>query len=247
VLFRYSKHNSQRIWELSELAETKDNQDAGPRERFYRIIVRLNDLSIKVDRAEKSAENLGSLLSEALVLEAELEAWCMSLDDTWSYAIVKRAHASTHEHFCSATGRKTYHTYNSLAIAGMWNFYRQMRIILNEMIRSIADYLLGFQWTYEGEQIVFQSISAMDQLADDICASIDYYFIYGAPGVGGVLRLQLPLFVAALCTDKYSERYTWILQMLDMLATLTGFEQTNSLSQRLRNSSNRGILPSIMN
>jgi hypothetical protein len=246
VIFRYSKHNSQKIWELSELAETKDDQDAGPRERLFRIIVRLNDLSIKVDKADKSAENLGSLLSEAIGFEADLETWAITLDQTWNYTVVERASLSTSEPFCSATGRKKYHTYGSLAIAGMWNFYRQMRIIVNEMIRSIAHYLLGFQWTYEGEQIMLQSIAVMDQLADDICASIDYYFIYGAPGVGGVLRLQLPLFVAAICTDKSSERFTWILQMLDMLATLTGFEQTNSLAQRLRNSRNRGILPSIM-
>lgn len=112
----------------------------------------------------------------------------------------------------------------------MWSFYRQMRIIVNEMIRSIAHYILGFQWTYEGEQIMVRSIAVMEQLADDICASIDYYFIYGAPGVAGVLRLQLPLFFAALCTDKSSERFTWILQMLDMLATLTGFEQTDRKS-----------------
>lgn len=226
------------------MVEAKSNESTKSRQRFFRIIVRLNDLSIKLDKTEKSPENLECLLREALHFEADLKSWASSLDQSWRYTVINTKASSRNENICFATGRQSQHRYHDAGIAGLWNFYRQMRIIVNDMIRFICQHILNFQWSHECEQIMFQSTAVIDQLVDDICASIDFYFVYGPPGISAVLRLQLPLFVAAVCTEKYSERYMWIMEKLEMLSTLTGFEQTISLAHRLKEGQIYGIIPS---
>ena len=120
----------------------------------------------------------------------------------------------------------------------------QLTMLKRGLIGNRESHILNFEWSHECEQIMFQSSAVIDQLVDDICASIDFYFVYGPPGISAVLRLQLPLFVAAVCTGKYSERYMWIMEKLEMLSTLTGFEQTISLAHRLKEGQIYGIIPS---
>ncbi|KAH8653680.1 hypothetical protein BX600DRAFT_440743 [Xylariales sp. PMI_506] len=247
VLFRYSKHHSPKIAELSKMAEVKRDANTRPIETFYKLLVRLNDLAIRVEEADKSVENLGPLIGEALHLDADLKLWPMSLSRAWHYTIIDASPVPGNRfdrNIYSPTHSEKYHMYHSLKIASIWNFYRQTRIIVNEMIRSMSLRALESQSTPEWQQVVSQSTTAIEQLVDDVCASVAYHFISGTSGLGGAaVRLQWPLFIAALCTDQKSAKYAWILQSLDIIAKTTGYQQVISFLQRLRGGRTRGIIP----
>ncbi|KAJ5341491.1 hypothetical protein N7541_010615 [Penicillium brevicompactum] len=201
LIFRYSKHQSQKIEILSEIAASNQDENSRARHQFYMIALRVNDLVIKIDHAEKTTENLQSLLGEGLVLEADLGSWAMSLGQNWHYTVIEGISSPNHKDSMSPKGRNGYYKYHSLDIAGMWNLYRQTRIMVNETTRSVSHCLLEFEWKYEWEYIMFQAIDTIDQLADDILDTVGFYLRFGPPGIGAVLRLQLPLFIAAICTD----------------------------------------------
>ncbi|KAJ5947267.1 hypothetical protein N7466_000282 [Penicillium verhagenii] len=245
LLFRYSKHHSQKIGMLSKLAASTQDESSRARHKFYTIAVRVNDLVVKIDHAEKTMGNLQYLLGEGLLLEADLESWGLSLGQDWHYTFIDGIPSPAHENSNSPTDHSRYHKYHSLDIAGIWNLYRQTRIIVNETIRTVSHCLLGLEWTYEWEYIMFQAVDTIDQLADDVLDTVGFYLNSGPSGVGAVLRLQLPLFIAAICTDKSSERYEQILGIIEMLATVTGFKQTSNLAQRLREGCTHGILPQL--
>ncbi|KAL2830829.1 hypothetical protein BDW59DRAFT_158269 [Aspergillus cavernicola] len=246
ALFRYSMHHSPMIAELSKMAEVKRDANTRPIETFYELVVRLNDLAIQIDKDGKSAENLGPLIGEALHLDADLKLWSMFLGRAWHSTVIDTPplpELHVDKNVYTPIRGERYHMYPSLGIASIWNFYRHTRIMLNEMIRSISLRCVEFQRTSEWQQVVSQSATVIDQLVDDVCGGVVFHFISGAPGLGATLRLQWPLFIAALCTDRKSAKYAWILQNLDIIANTTGFQQALSFSQRLRDGSTKGIIP----
>lgn len=47
-----------------------------------------------------------------------------------------------------------------------------------------------------------QGVAIINQMAEDICASVPYHFSSGETAVGGLIRLIWPLFVASDCVES---------------------------------------------
>jgi hypothetical protein len=246
VMFGDSRNYSPRILELSELSKVKQNENSKPIEIFYDMLVKLNDISIRINTPGKSTEDFGTILREALYLDADLKLWPMSLSGLWKHTVINRPSPARFDRTDnSVIYGDGYHMYYDIGIAGIWNFYRQTRLIVNQIIRAMA---LGFwksQKTTESEQIISQASAVIDQMVDDVCASVQFYFISGPQALASIIRLCWPLFIAAHCTEKRSAKYRWISQTFDTIAKTTGFEQIISMSESLRDGNTSGIIPGV--
>ncbi|KAJ5610939.1 hypothetical protein N7510_007658 [Penicillium lagena] len=242
VFFRYSGHNSSRMKELSRLARSKRDEHSLPIESLYTLLLDLNDLSLKIEKADYSVEALGSLLGEALHLETDLRCWAMSLSPRWQYTVIKNSSLPSENDVRFLVHGDSYHVYHDLTISSMWNHYRQTRIIVSQMIRSMALYICELRESPECRQMVSEFTSTINQLVDDVCASVAYHFLFGTPWLTGAIRLSWPLLISAICTEN-SATHAWILQTFDTIAAMTGFQQPLGMLQRIRDGSIKGLIP----
>ncbi|TPR01847.1 Got1/Sft2-like family protein [Aspergillus niger] len=237
IFFRTSCHRSPTIAALSKYAKSVGDADAQTVEDFYNILVTFNDHSIKVKETYNNTGfrgNIAPLIKEALDLDADLVSWATSLSPTWQYSTTSTplpfSHVRSHD--------TEYHVYPSIDNAVYWNHYRQARIILHEMIQAMCLH----QATPDSPQIMHQSISINKQLAEDICASVPYFFTSGEAALGAVARLPWPLYLASDCAGVSPQTKDWIMQILDLIATSTGVQQARILSQFVKTGNHSYLL-----
>lgn len=244
IFFRTNCHKSPTIAALSNLARTFCATDTQAVEAdFYSILIPLNNFSIAVKEAHKKdgfRGNIVPLIEQGLRLDADLVSWASSLGRDWQYAIAHNSpslsnaniHVPSHDGEC--------HVYSSISVAIFWNHYRQARIVLREMIRTMCLSVSERQEMPESpEIIILQSIAINKQLVKDVCASVPYFFTSGEAGFGGVARLPWPLFVAADCTDLSSHTKNWIAQILNIIARYAGVQQARVLSHLIKEGRHR--------
>lgn len=188
-------------------------------------------------------------MEEAFQLDTDLTSWATSLNQLWNYTVVDKpppTHIHNKRNVDSIHGDR-YHIYHDLRIVKIWNYYRQLRIIVNEQIRAMALRRWQLQQKAEFQQMAIQSGDLIDQLADDICTSLDFHLMHGATGFASVYLVQWPLFVSALCADENSTKYHRIVQTLDLIARTAGFQQSITFLERLRAGGGRpkGIIPNL--
>ncbi|GLA20010.1 hypothetical protein AnigIFM62618_008136 [Aspergillus niger] len=237
IFFRTSCHRSPTIAALSKYAKSVGDADAQTVEDFYNILVTFNDYSIKVKETYNNTGfrgNIAPLIKEALDLDADLVSWATSLSPTWQYSTTSTplpfSHFRSHD--------TEYHVYPSIDNAVYWNHYRQARIILHEMIQAMCLH----QATPDSPQIMHQSTSINKQLAEDICASVPYFFTSGEAALGAVARLPWPLYLASDCAGVSPQTKDWIMQILDLIATSTGVQQARILSQFVKTGNHSYLL-----
>ncbi|RDH29333.1 hypothetical protein BDQ94DRAFT_182352 [Aspergillus welwitschiae] len=237
IFFRTSCHRSPTIAALSKYAKSVGDADAQTVEDFYDILVTFNDHSIKVKETYNNTGfrgNIAPLIKEALDLDADLVSWATSLSPTWQYSTTSTP--LPFSHFRSHDTK--YHVYPSIDNAVYWNHYRQARIILHEMVQAMCLH----QATPDSPQIMHQSISINKQLAEDICASVPYFFTSGEAALGAVARLPWPLYLASDCAGVSPQTKDWIMQILDLIATSTGVQQARILSQFVKTGNHSYLL-----
>lgn len=214
-------------------------------EDFYDILIQVNDLCIEIDAGglgHKSPEILGLFIGKALHLDADLRSWSMSLGPAWRYIVVDHPHSPLAQaQFPFHDGQ--YHVYHNINIASMWNHYRQTRIFLNEVITSLSLRLWEIDRAPECQETIFQATSIVNQMADDVCASIPYHFTSGETGFGATIRLLWPLFVASNSTVIRPASKEWILQSLDIIGSTTGIQQAIGMTQIAREGGQLGMFP----
>ncbi|KAI9928696.1 hypothetical protein MW887_001913 [Aspergillus wentii] len=241
MFFRLPSHsyNSPKIAALSEAARAKGNQHFQPIEDLFDLLVEMNDLYIEADGAKLNHESIESWIARALHLDAKLQSWAISQSSFWQYTVVDR---SLGNHIYPMYGDR-YHVYNSVVIASIWNHYRQTRIILNQIIKSMSLRLGALQQTPEYQLLVLECIANIAQMADEICASVPYHFISGEVVFGGTFRLLWPLFFAAKFAPTESAVREWILHTLDEIGRSTGLQQAIGMSKVVTEENLSLILP----
>ncbi|GKZ36594.1 hypothetical protein AbraIFM66950_007747 [Aspergillus brasiliensis] len=208
IFRRSQRYNSPKITALTKLSRAKRDKDSQPMETFYDILIQLHDLSVEVDDAAVADDDiatLSSLISKALHIDADLRSWAMSLGPHWKYSVVDYTQSNPKSRPQISLHSDTYHVYKAVGIVSMWNHYRQTRIILHEMIRSMALRLWGLQGTSECQQIVFDSMDTIKQMTDDLCASVPYHFVSGEVTFTAVVRL-LWFACCGLCSSQATVR-----------------------------------------
>ena len=227
--------------QLSKEASAYRDSKSQVMDIFYDILTQVGDLSTTISDSSTQDPSLGNpavFIQKALHLDAALVSWAISIDPTWRYTVlVTPPPLHTNEHD-DQTYRfvygSTYHAYPALALASVWNTYRLTRIILCKIIGSSCKSILKRGTFPEKRLTALESVTIINQMAEDICASVPYHFNSDETAVGGLLRLLWPLFIASDCVESEPRMKNWILQTLDRIGHTTGIQQALMMSQLSR-------------
>lgn len=143
-----------------------------------------------------------------------------------------------------------YHIYDSVWAASLWNHYRCVRILINEIVCVQVTHLKNIHpelFVLEPRNPIFSdsqletSTTTIIQLSHDICASVPFMLGYkeggevtlgSAKAVTGNLLLW-PLYIAA-CTPMVSDMMChWVAGRLRVISDVMGIKQAAPLSHIL--------------
>ncbi|KAJ5537878.1 C6 zinc finger domain protein [Penicillium frequentans] len=244
VFFRRPLQHSPTISAISEVAKARRDENSQPIEHFYNTLIQFNDLATEVNDASHgkyTVENLGRYIGKALRLDADLRSWTMSLGPGWAFTSIQEPLSQSHTPFYMRGD--SYHSYYNVNLASMWNHFRQTRIVLHEMIRVMAVHLYKLRKTSECEQTIIQSVTIINQMVDDICASVRFHFISDQARFGGAIRLLWPLFISANVSHVDSGTKEWIAQTLAMIGKIMGVHLATIMSQLIRKGDSFDMIP----
>jgi hypothetical protein len=145
-----------------------------------------------------------------------------------------------------------YHVYSSIWSASVWNWYRCVRILVNEILIDQMSHVLQHPEEYPSswdkvslyQNQIVTSNATLTQLSRDICASVPFFLGYSVKSsdrasrpppkaVSGSLLLW-PLYIAA-CTFLVSDELLgWVAGRLRMIADVMGIRQAVPLAHTLR-------------
>ena len=220
------------------VAKAHRGSDSRLIEDFYCILERLSDLAIESDKIltwEYNSTDAVQIIQEALQLDADLASWAESMNPTWRYKIFQTPPVAKTNNFgpYSFYHSDKYYIYPNIEIASMWNNYHQTRIIVHGIVRSMCTQLLEPGTTYAYQQTLLQSNAVSEEMIDNLCASVPYYFTSGETGVGGLVRLSWPLFIAADYSASTSVERGWLVRTLEEIGQITGAQQALTMAQFL--------------
>lgn len=181
--------------------------------------------------------NCDYIITSLCALDAEYTEWITQCPTQFLYTTM------TLKERCDDVFSDHYHVYSSLWTATVWNHYRCVRILVNELLLDQLSYVFQFPETstllWENfslwENQIMASNSMLLQLSHDICASVPFFLGYSnsatTPGkrqppkaVSGNLLLW-PLYTAA-CTGLVSNMMRdWVASRLLMIAEVLGIRQ----------------------
>ncbi|KAG0645460.1 hypothetical protein D0Z07_8609 [Hyphodiscus hymeniophilus] len=144
-----------------------------------------------------------------------------------------------------------YHVYSSIWTATVWNHYRCVRILVNELIIDQISYVLTHPEEYASswesvsfyESQLLASNSTLQHLCHDICASVPFYLGYSVnasdrasrpppKAVSGNLLLW-PLYSAAVTRIVSDVMRDWVAGRLRIIADVMGIRQAAPLAYTL--------------
>lgn len=209
-----------------------------PAHRLSIIVARLGDL-----RAAMKAKDITDpsfIVFSLLSIDAALSEWLTLLPQNWAYNNVDTTTESD-----MAYGSKC-HVYRDIWIASIWNSYRCVRILCNESILGHLGRIPSSQSLSVGSDYSAQarlSRSLLDQLAYDVCQSVNAYI--GHPTVkDGHLSFECialfgfyliwPLYVAGNTIGAPSSLRLWVIRLLDGIGYSMGIQQASALAQMLQ-------------
>lgn len=144
-----------------------------------------------------------------------------------------------------------YHVYPCIWTAAVWNYYRCVRILVNELIIDQITYLLSHleefpsAWAnvpfYESQ--LLSSNSTLQHLCHDICASVPFYLGYSVNAKDRASRpppkavsgnmLLWPLYSAAVTGVVSDVMRDWVVGRLRVIADVLGIRQAAPLAYTL--------------
>ena len=145
-----------------------------------------------------------------------------------------------------------YHVYSSIWAATVWNHYRCVRILVNEVIIDQINHVLSHPEEFPSscknmpfyESQLLASKSMLQHLCHDICASVPFYLGYSVnpsvrasrpppKAISGNLLLW-PLY-SAVVTEMVSDvMRDWVVGRLRIIADVMGIRQAAPLAYTLR-------------
>ena len=146
-----------------------------------------------------------------------------------------------------------FHTYNNLFIAAIWNHYRSVRILLNELLLDQLTHFsqTKFDSTLAGaddsifESQMLASKMTLLKLCHDICASVPYFLgfdpnrdpdlPYEIPKTVHGNMLIWPLYTAGVTPLVSDVMRSWVAGRLQWIADVLGVRQANLLAFKVRN------------
>jgi hypothetical protein len=186
------------------------------------------------------------IVCSVLDIDTKLATWATTLPPQYAYDIVPISEPSE-EIFTDH-----YHLYRNLWIAMVWNNYRCIRILVNELLLVHFLHLSQQQISIPNERGSFSSYdsevtrvkSVMMTLTHEICASVPFYLGYHGsqnfppkpPKAANGNLLIWPLYVAASMDIISNMMRAWAVTRLEKIGQSMGIQQATILASVL----NRG-------
>ena len=174
-------------------------------------------------------------IRDIIDLEASLKAWGLSAPSEYSYTTVdsQTLHDASNENLFYSS--KAY-VYKAHAYAVSWNRCRGARLIANGLIQKAVSW--AHILAHPGEQIDSntipgraESIQTVQQLVDDVCASVPYHFgateggpmssVYSPATATNAYTLVWPLIFCAGMKHIPDLQRDWIKSRLDLIGRIT--------------------------
>jgi hypothetical protein len=189
--------------------------------------------------------NSETIIPALLALDAEYADWASTCPPQFIYSTVNLTERSD-EVFSDH-----YHVYASIWMAKIWNGYRCVRILINELLVDQLNHLLKrpksslpirSNGTSPLENQILASNSIILQLSHDICASVPYCLGYDnaldpalrePPKSASGNLLLWPLYSAAVTGMVSPMMRDWVAGRLMLIAEVIGIKQAIPLAQSL--------------
>ncbi|KAF2501011.1 hypothetical protein BU16DRAFT_449975 [Lophium mytilinum] len=196
--------------------------------RLFQIMAQLAALRYKVKVKGHSHETT----AEAVSIDNDLITWAATVPPDYAYTTV--SHNSSDFPFPS------YHEYKFIWSATCWNIYRTARIFV---AAKIIHWYSSSNSTTASQQILSGYLQNEAVLADEICASVPYYFggnpdsVYSLPTppkAASGFALLWPLYAAATTFHKSKFRTGWIVKQYDVIGDVLGIRIASVFASTLR-------------
>lgn len=203
--------------------------------------------NLRADISSKAITNGAEILSAAYAAEGELMGWLAGLPSDFAYTTVDNNFLDP-----SFMGRSReirpydnrYHIYRGFWLCNVWNQYRTVRIVTNDIIltylHELSSHKRGVSLPSDLQGQLSTIRGTIRRLAEDICASVPYNFGAGeidhASGwsstsesfIGGYVLLW-PLFLAGMTKFRDHPMRKWTGNCLKLVGNSMGIDQALAL------------------
>ncbi|MCJ1283992.1 hypothetical protein MMC26_003323 [Xylographa opegraphella] len=160
-----------------------------------------------------------SIFSKMAALEADLANWVKELPAEWAFTTTDLTKDA------DIMFEGPYHVYRNIWVAILWNHYRSIRIMANDILLDFLDQLSSLPLDENSgisQKRRCQSVGIVSRLATDICHSIPFLLNHNGmatetkltPTLTGVFTILWPLKVAASTSDASEALYQWARSLL---------------------------------
>ncbi|GLA82229.1 hypothetical protein AtubIFM56815_006411 [Aspergillus tubingensis] len=207
-------------------------------DRLVKVMAKFAGL--QADVREGILSDSSEIVKMAMAIDLELEQFAGNVSASFTYKVeTQSGSVSSCEYeegnFCHYRG--TYHIYQSVWSCNIWNNYRYIRILVNNMILThLQSMVLG------GHQVLDYGLfkahcirirDLMRQLATDICCSVPFKFgvagnesknVFDSPHTyaGTGFTMLLPLTMAALVGGASSPMHNWAMRCFHVIGREMG-------------------------
>lgn len=219
----------QVILDWSQTAYNLQNEEEAIEQQLFNLLARLCNIRHLISiQAGESFETVVSALS----IDADLEAWAVSLPSVYSYTTIPDKQGPR------ATFGYSRHVYTNFVIAGIWNAWRSARILTTE---AVIAWLTRYDECPQSTPEYIQSELLQTKMSDDICASVSFYFEgtdfrnspYAVKVSAGV-SLLWPLYVVATMFHRTEARTEWVIKQFERIGGVLGIHQATAIANLLK-------------
>lgn len=187
-------------------------------------------VDVRASLLAKDSVGRGENIVIALDIEHALVQWQAGLPSSRSFATISSA--DRNETFNVQT-----HVYPNLWTAKVWNFYKAIRIMVNDIL---LHHLTALDVTPAHEEQQIKCLATISQMAADICASVAFhlqYYSFGTelplPKASPVFNLLLPLNIAGSSVGTSEALHDWLVRTLQHIGDALGIRMASSLATKL--------------
>ncbi|UKZ73745.1 hypothetical protein TrVFT333_001395 [Trichoderma virens FT-333] len=255
------RYSSSVFTKLTEEIQREQNSIDQILDQLSTVIGRLTDFCANV--TNKHIIDPTHIIRTALKIDAEMVSLMISVPTLCRYATVK-VPMFDGKPITQAIWGDSYHIYHSISASTMWNNYRSVRIIIQELIIDTVKELEDFSGDICSPQrssLASQARQTMLQLVQDICSSVPYNLGIGIEDYGGLetaatsagqeinigaslssfqatgaggLTIMWPLLVAANSGVACNDLRKWIANCLDKIGHSMGINQALAMSKLIK-------------
>ncbi|KAH8695336.1 hypothetical protein BGW36DRAFT_429214 [Talaromyces proteolyticus] len=224
LILKCLQHREDIPPDIVHLIDQVQNNDSSPKLSLQTIAMRL--CSLRASTSRQTFPDARAIIYEAWKVDGELAHWARCLPVEYSYHRICNNH-------CSAQIPSEDHTYPCILVANLWNKYRCLRILANEII--LEQFSIG-EWVYDEKQR-HMSEYLLDLFANQICSAASPYLSDNkSPSQSGALGTLLlwPLYLVATNWAASLPIRDWAISKLNEIGESKGILQALSIANLLR-------------